>query len=606
MRKFNSINKYMRLRIQRLENRFCMASAWTNGALPLDVDASGDVGPTDALAVINALQRYGTSLDDHPPISKFVDTNGDGVLSPIDALRIINAIKRYPSPPVFVVGVDSQSDVDNNGVIIGDSVRFVGQSAAGVRVTILNAVGELLHSSVVKDVSGRFNATVEVSKQVHDFRIEVMDPLGRRTSRTQRVSSGDLFTNWNATALNAVRQWTGTSDDPYAGRIVPSEPPRVARNLAMIHTAMFDAFAAIHGGFQTYRLISDVPENSSAEAAAISAAYTVSTALYPDAESLALWEAARVESLRAIADGPEMISGLAFGELVGLQMLVAREHDGAKDAVQYVYGEDPGDWQRTYPGYLPPLLPHWAHVETFAVGDVTEYRAPPPPTLDSAAYAASVDEVMRLGSVVSQERTDDQTEIAIFWADGAGTYTPPGHWNQIACEVLTNGNYSQIESARTLALLNLALADAGIAAWDSKYSYDLWRPIDAIRQADTDNNPDTQQDLTWQPLLVSPPFPTYTSGHSTFSGAGDAVLTTLLGNNIAFTSQMDSHSAPNQRPLVQSTVVSRAFASFSDAAAEAGVSRIYGGIHFDFDNTSGLEVGRRIGASVTAAQLLPI
>lgn len=161
------------------------------------------------------------------------------------------------------------------------------------------------------------------------------------------------------------------------------------------------------------------------------------------------------------------------------------------------------------------------------------------------------------------------------------------------------------ENARLFSLLNVALADAGIAAWDAKYHYDLWRPLDVIRQADSDGNPVTTPDPNWLPLVQNPPFPTYTSGHSSFSGAADAVLTDFFGANVHFTSQTDGHNAPAQRPLAEELIVTRSFDSFTEAAEEAGISRIYGGIHFDFDNTAGLASGRAVGSYVAETLLHP-
>ena len=160
-----------------------------------------------------------------------------------------------------------------------------------------------------------------------------------------------------------------------------------------------------------------------------------------------------------------------------------------------------------------------------------------------------------------------------------------------------------LDTARTFALINIAMADAGIAAWDAKYHYDVWRPIDAIRQANQDGNASTTSESTWIPLLKTPPFPTYTSGHSTFSGAASTVLASLFGDYTSFDSQSDGHSAPEQRPLDASQIVTRHFDSFAQAAEEAGLSRIYGGIHFDFDNVAGLQLGRNIGTT-TLARLL--
>jgi len=161
-----------------------------------------------------------------------------------------------------------------------------------------------------------------------------------------------------------------------------------------------------------------------------------------------------------------------------------------------------------------------------------------------------------------------------------------------------------LETARTLALLNIAMADAGIASWEAKYHYDVWRPADAIRQADQDGNAETQGDPTWIPLLKTPPFPAYTSGHSTFSGAASTVLTHLFGSDVPFESTSDGHLAAEQRPLDPAQIVTRRFNSFEAAAEEAGLSRIYGWIHFYFDNTAGILLGDRVGAAAVSRLFL--
>jgi hypothetical protein len=173
----------------------------------------------------------------------------------------------------------------------------------------------------------------------------------------------------------------------------------------------------------------------------------------------------------------------------------------------------------------------------------------------------------------------------LFWADNAGTETPPGHWLRIAAEVATALGLPTIERARLLALVGLGVADAAIVSWDAKYSYNHWRPVTAIRAASTEGNPGTVEDQTWSPLIGTPPFPSYTSGHSTFSAAAATIIARVLGSdNIAFTTT--SQGLPD---------VTRSFSSFSAAAAEAGQSRIYGGIHFQYDNQHALDNGAELG-----------
>jgi hypothetical protein len=223
------------------------------------------------------------------------------------------------------------------------------------------------------------------------------------------------------------------------------------------------------------------------------------------------------------------------------------------------------------------------------------FRPPGPPALASAQYAADYNEIKALGAAVGSTRSSDQSEIALFWADGSGTETPPGHWNSIAQQVgVAQGNTLE-DNARLFALLNLAMADAAICAWDAKYTFDFWRPVTAIRNGDLDGNPATEADPAWSSFIVTPPFPDYVSGHSTFSGAASAVLAMFYGtDHIAFTTGSDFLPG-----------VTRSFVSFSSAAEEAAASRLYGGIHFRSANEDGLHAGQDIGAWAVTHFLQP-
>jgi membrane-associated phospholipid phosphatase len=227
--------------------------------------------------------------------------------------------------------------------------------------------------------------------------------------------------------------------------------------------------------------------------------------------------------------------------------------------------------------------------------DVPAFRPPGPPELARARYAADYNEIKALGRAVGSTRTPEQALVALFWADGAGTETPPGHWNRIAQEVSAAFGNTLEEKARLFALLNLAMADAAICAWDAKYFFDFWRPVTAIRNGDLDGNPATDPDPGWSSFIVTPPFPDYISGHSTFSGAAAAILAQFYGtDNIPFTTGSDF--LPGVR---------RSFESFSAAAAEAAVSRLYGGIHFRSANQDGLHAGLGAGQWAFAHFLQP-
>jgi membrane-associated phospholipid phosphatase len=227
-------------------------------------------------------------------------------------------------------------------------------------------------------------------------------------------------------------------------------------------------------------------------------------------------------------------------------------------------------------------------VAPFAMRPGTQYKVPGPPPLASPAYTAAFREVKALGGKCNSQRNEDQTQIALFWADIAGTATPPGHWNQIAQTVARQRGTTLAENARLFALLNMTLADAGIYCWIIKFNFGFWRPVTAIRRANEDGNPGTDPDPCWEPLIETPPFPSYTSGHSTFSGAAACLLANFFGaDNIRFTSASDGLPG-----------VTRTYEGFWPAAEEAGMSRIYGGIHYQFDNVDGLLAGKELGQFV--------
>jgi hypothetical protein len=392
--------------------------------------------------------------------------------------------------------------------------------------------------------------------------------------------SGDVVLDWNATLLQAIR----TASTP---------PPPASRHMAIVQTAVFDAVNAIDQSYTPYVYHGRGPRGASLEAAAAQAAHDTLVALYPAQQST--FDAELASDLAALANGPAKVQGIQVGQKAAKEILKARANDGSSATVPYTPGSGPGVWVPTPPGFLPSAFPQWPYVTPFAMTSGAQFRASGPPALTSTTYAADFNEVKELGAINSATRTDDQTEIANFWADGPGTETPPGHWNSIAQDVAKARGTTLVQNARLFALLDLAVADAAICAWDSKYVDNFWRPITAIRAANTDGNPDTHQDSTWTPLLVTPNFPGYTSGHSTFSSAGAAVLASFFGtDNISFTTGSDFLPG-----------VTRTFASFSAAAAEAGQSRIYGGIHFQFDNQDALSAGKTLGRYVAQNFLTP-
>lgn len=400
------------------------------------------------------------------------------------------------------------------------------------------------------------------------------------TLEKRELFAADLVIHWNNVALDAIRASS-------------TVPPIASRSLAILHTSVYDSLNAIDRAYQPYAIDRVALPNTSREAAVAAAAHRVLVELF--AGQKATIDDALQSSLATIPDGPAETNGVDLGRQVATQILALRVDDGSSATVNYTQGNAPGDWQRTPPAFAAPLLPHWGGVRPFGLRSATQFAVDGPPALTSAEYAAAFNEVKEFGSLTSTLRTADQTNIAKFWANGAGTSTPPGHLNVLAQTVSLSQNRSLAENARLFAMLNVALADAAIACWDTKFEYDYWRPITAIRAADTDGNAATAADPDWQPLLTTPPFSGYTSGHSTFSGAAAEVLEAFFGrDNISFTLDSEDPSVPD-----------RSYSSFSQAAEESAVSRLYGGIHFNFDNNDGLEAGRSIGKYIASRHFQP-
>jgi membrane-associated phospholipid phosphatase len=344
--------------------------------------------------------------------------------------------------------------------------------------------------------------------------------------------------------------------------------------------AVMDTLSALKG--EAGPLVSlQAPQGASAEAAAIAAAHHVLVELFPT-EKAAL-DQRFADSLSHLS-GHGIAAGQAFGDAVAAAVCAIRAQDGWDAQVAYQAPDQTNAWQPTPPAYANPLAPQWGQVDPFTLQSGDQFRPAEPPALDSQAYADAYNLTKDLGGKGSTARTADQTEIAKFWADGSGSYTPPGHWDAIAAQLASAQGYGLEASARLFATLNLALADAGIACWDAKYAYAAWRPITAIHSGDADGNDLTAADPTWAPLLGTPPFPEYTSGHSTFSAAAAAVLSQVFGEHVSF--DTTSLTAPG---------VVRHYDSFEQAAQEAGMSRIYGGIHFMFSNLEGLACGQQVG-----------
>jgi membrane-associated phospholipid phosphatase len=305
--------------------------------------------------------------------------------------------------------------------------------------------------------------------------------------------------------------------------------------------------------------------------------------------------------LRATLDATLLDAGIGAGVDQGKQlgaaaaaaMLAKRADDGSYADEAYQPGTRPGEYQFT-PGFDFAAAPHWRAVTPFALRAPDQFRIAPPPALTSAQYTAAFDEVKATGSIAADaQRSTDQTHYAAYWYE----FSDIG-WNRVARAVARDKPQDLWQRARTFALLNAAMADAYIAGWDSKFHYNFWRPVTAIRQAADDGNPATIADVTWAPLLVTPPVQDYPSTHSALGAAAATVLAHAFGSDrVSFTI-----ASPSALPAAPS----RRFVSLSAAAKENADSRVRGGLHFRFATTAGLQLGEQIGRQAANGLLQPL
>jgi hypothetical protein len=395
-----------------------------------------------------------------------------------------------------------------------------------------------------------------------------------------RESRPDAVLTWNGVALDLIR-------------VEHTPPPMAARQLAMLHGAIYDAVNVAQRTHRPYRVHLRAIQEINPHVAAACAAHGVLRELYP--RHAARLDHLRDSAIQAAAPGGARSRGVSLGQYVAVRILAWRRGDGADRTKRYVPAAELGVWQPTPPGYKAALYPHWDGVTPFCLRNPADFRPLPPPVVRSDELLRDLEEVRSIGSLSSRTRSAEQTIIAWFWDDSAGTCTPPGHWNLIAQEAALDRGLSMADNARLFALLNFALADAGVVCWEAKYRYRLWRPVTAIRAADRIGDPKLRPDPAWLSLLTTPPFPSFPSGHSTFSGAAAGVLERFFGGDqLAFTVGTDG---------IPGTF--RSYKGFWEAAREAGRSRIYGGIHYECDNREGLAAGKAIAEEVFRSLLLP-
>lgn len=383
------------------------------------------------------------------------------------------------------------------------------------------------------------------------------------------------------TDYNAATAAIAVTDDPIlywndvaiAG--LPGAAPVQARGFAMVNVAMHDAVNAALGGPNKSYLSGVSAPGGDTRAAAAVAAHDVLVKLNP--ANTAAFDAALTASLNEIGNGQAKTDGMATGAAYAAAILANRSSDGSTASVPYSPTGQPGHWAPTPPGNAPAAIPQYAHVTPFLMNSPDQFRPGPPPALDSAEYAAAYEEVKQYGAMNSLIRSADQTAAANFWNPANGS-----NWLRIGVDYALGQGLSTIDNATLFATLMTASADALIAGWDSKYAYDSWRPITAIRSGDLDGNPLTIADPTWNSLNPAPAHPSYISTLSALSMASALILEDAFGNDHHFCTTIGANS--------------RCWDSFEQAALDSSDSRIWDGIHFRFDTQAGLAVGRNIGA----------
>jgi hypothetical protein len=467
-----------------------------------------------------------------------------------------------------------------------------------------------------------------------------------KDSCKHRLTGAELLRRWNGIAIDA----SGLDHTPN-GPGVPVHtfgeqfgPTRASRAMAIVHIAMFDSIDAIVGGYQSYTGIPSARDHSRDEnkpqmnAAIVQSAHDTLVALFPS--QAPYFDADLASDLSTMPPGQVKYKskGIVIGRNVATAILALRSNDDSQDPEPsigsgFTPSLFPGFW-REDPISLKKIAlgAFWGEVTPFTMSSPSQFRAPVPPALNSPEYTAAYDAVKAIGGdgiVTPTTRTPDQTFTGIYWAyDGTPSLcAPPRLYNQLTVHIadLEGTSSDVVQFARLLALVNVAMADAGIAIWESKYFYQYWRPVTGIRESDPgtgptglgDGNPDTIGDPTWSPLGApasnsdgpnfTPPFPSYPSGHAGFGGALFETLRDFYGtDNIAFTFTSDElngvtrDNGGNVRPLLP-----RSFTSLSQAEEENGQSRIYLGIHWEFDKTEGIAQGRKVGDWVFGHAFLP-
>jgi hypothetical protein len=410
--------------------------------------------------------------------------------------------------------------------------------------------------------------------------ISLAGPAGRSSAASSEDGRGVPAAS-STQPVNPVLQWNRTL--LMIVRTPGAQPATIhpTRSFAIMHAAIYDAVNVIDASHRPYLVrLTGVSRFASQDAAASVAAHDVLAQLYPKFQ--AVLDTQLQQSLAQIPNDKHKAEGVAAGKAVAAHILALRANDGSSaPPIPFVFGTAPGDYQSTPPNFpKQPQFTHWGRVAPFALERANQFRPGPPPELTSERYSDDFNEVKSLGIVNGTLSSPDEALTGRFWNGAIQNY-----WNEIAQTAALAHQLTTADSARLFALLNLSIADSVIAFYDAKYTYNFWRPVTAIRAADTDDNPDTLADATWLPEVGNTtPDPSYPGAHAVISAAGEDVLGFFFKTD-RFDFSVTSEVLPG---------VERSFARLSDAAQEATLSRIFAGVHFRTDLTT----GRRLGDAV--------
>jgi hypothetical protein len=382
------------------------------------------------------------------------------------------------------------------------------------------------------------------------------------------------------TRADVIMDWNIKADEIAAQKQLL--PPNRARATAMLHVAMFEAVNAIERRYVPYKLNLTADRSTSKEAAAASAGHDILLTLYPDLQNSL--DATLAAMLAGVADGDSKAKGIDLGKKAAAEIIALRANDGIDAQETYRPHTTPGV-------YVPTVIPASSTSGTttpWAMTSGSQFRPAPPPALTSETWSADVNEIRELGRIDSTKRTAEQTTIGRFWF-----VTGPPSYNPVVRQVAMAKEMDIVDCARLFALTAMAGNDALIAVFDAKYTYNLWRPMTAIRNADQTNNSGTPRDASWRPLGETPMHPEYPCAHCITSAAVSAVLQGVAGNEIGEIS-MTSPTAPG---------VIRKWTSLQAYSDEVAVARIYAGFHYRFSTVVGKDMGKKIGELVVATQM---